>query len=203
MSRTPVQERAQKTRDRIMQAALSAFTERGYAASSMEQIAEIAGVTRGPLYHFFDDKLDLFRAVHTEVERELARVIALAVGERMPEAKDALDEVRLGAQAYLDVCQSPVVQQIVLVDAPHVLARGASREVAEFGLELLRTGLRRAMQKGCIAGRPTDPLARVLRAAITEGAIYVARAEDKTRAREEAGAAVDALIEGLRIPDLN
>lgn len=181
-----------------MDAARRVFTERGYADASMEQIAEMAGVTRGPLYHFFDDKLDLFRAVHAEIEHELTARIAEAVRERMPEAKDALDEVRLGAQAYLDACQDAAVQRIVFVEAPHVLTRGSSREVAGFGLELLRGGLRRAMRHGMIAELPLEPLARVLRAAITDGSIYVARAEDKATARAEAGRALDVLIEGLR-----
>lgn len=199
MSRTPVQERAHETRRRLLLAARSVFTERGYAGASMEQIAEMAGVTRGPLYHFFDDKLDLFRAVHSEVQHELAGRIIEMMRERIPGARDALDEVRLGAQAYLDACQAPDVQRIVLGEAPHLLGRGSAREVAEFGLDLLRAGLQRAMDRGCIPDRPVEALARVLRAAITEGAIYVARAADSSAARQEAADVVDALIEGLRV----
>jgi hypothetical protein len=133
------------------------------------------------------------------MEHELAGRIIEKVRERMPEARDALDEVRLGAQAYLDACQETAVQRIVLAEAPLLLGRGSAREVAESGLDLLRAGLQRAMDKGCVARRPVEPLARVLRAAITEGAIYVARAENKGAARREAGDVIDALIEGLRV----
>lgn len=199
MSRAPVQERSQQTRKRLLAAARRAFSERGFAGASMEAIAEEAGVTRGPLYHFFDDKTDLFRAVYAEIEHELTARIAAEIQARSGAAADALDDVRLGAQAFLDAGLEPSLQRIAFVEAPYVLGRGASREVAGFGLDLLRAGLQRAMDAGLIARQPVEPLARVLRAAITEGAVYIARAEDHTAARADAGAAIDGLIEGLRV----
>jgi AcrR family transcriptional regulator len=199
MSRLPVQERSQQTKSRLLAAARRAFAERGFADASMEQIAELAGVTRGPLYHFFDDKADLFRAVYAEIEHELTARIAAEIRERSGAAADALDDVRLGAQAFLDAGLEPSIQRIAFVEAPYVLVRGSSPEVAGFGLDLLRAGLHRAMDAGLVARQPIEPLASVLRAAITEGAVYIARADDHASARAEVGAAIDALIEGLRL----
>jgi len=200
MSRLPVQERAQATRKRLLAAARRVFTERGFADASLEEIAERAGVTRGPLYHYFDDKRDLFRAVHAEIEDELASQIASRIQARAAAASDAWEQVRLGAQTYLDVCQAPDIQRIALVDAPTVLGLEAGHHIASYGLALLREGLQRSIEQGVLAPQPVEPLAYVLRAALTAGAIFIARAEDQATARAEVGAAIDGLLEGLRIP---
>jgi AcrR family transcriptional regulator len=50
-------------RDRILREAFDKFVEHGFAAVSMQQIADSAGVTKATLYHHFRDKEDLFLEV--------------------------------------------------------------------------------------------------------------------------------------------
>ena len=50
-------------RDRIIDAAMLVFRRHGFRRSSIEQAAEAAGLTRQALYHHFDSKEALFRAV--------------------------------------------------------------------------------------------------------------------------------------------
>ena len=50
-------------RDRIIDAAMTVFRRHGFRRSSIEQAAEAAGLTRQALYHHFDSKEALFRAV--------------------------------------------------------------------------------------------------------------------------------------------
>jgi AcrR family transcriptional regulator len=47
----------------ILDAALACFTERGFAATRLDAVAQRAGVTKGTLYLYFDSKEDLFKAV--------------------------------------------------------------------------------------------------------------------------------------------
>src|SRR3984885_14436608 len=47
------------TRERLLDEARRLFRERGYAATSLEQIAEAAGVTKGAIYGHFSRKEDL------------------------------------------------------------------------------------------------------------------------------------------------
>jgi AcrR family transcriptional regulator len=47
------------TRERLLGEARRLFRERGYAATSLEQIAEAAGVTKGAIYGHFSSKEDL------------------------------------------------------------------------------------------------------------------------------------------------
>ena len=198
MSRPAKQRRAELTRRDLLEAACQTFAERGYADASMEEIAARAGVTRGPLYHYFDNKQDLFRTVYQEIEHELAESVVAGVRSRTGPGADAWEQVRAGNRAFLDACLSPVVQRIVLLEAPSVLSWEARRDFARYGLGLIRQGLQNAIDEGVMEPQPIEPLAHLIRAVLTEGALLIARAEDHAAARSEVGAAVDRLIDGLR-----
>lgn len=47
-------------KERVMRAAIEEFLARGYEAAKIETIAQTAGVAKGSLYQYFDDKKDLF-----------------------------------------------------------------------------------------------------------------------------------------------
>lgn len=56
-------EEAAQTRQDLLAAALTVFSRKGYEAARLEDIAEIAGVTRGAIYFHFDNKAGLFMAL--------------------------------------------------------------------------------------------------------------------------------------------
>lgn len=190
-------ERAEATRAALLSAGRSLFAQRGYAAVATEEIVRRARVTRGALYHHFRDKEDLFRAVVEDVERELTERItaeSLAAGATEPWAA-----LRAGARAFLDASAEPEVQRIITLDAPAVLGWEAWREIGQrYGLGLVEGVLEAAMEAGALARQPARPLAHVLIGALDEAAMYVARADDVERAREEMAATIDRLLEGLR-----
>jgi AcrR family transcriptional regulator len=59
VTRTTRQISKEMTRERLLDEAQRLFRERGYAATSLEQIAEAAGVTKGAIYGHFSSKEDL------------------------------------------------------------------------------------------------------------------------------------------------
>lgn len=62
------------TRRRILDIARLAFAQRGYGAATNRNLGTEAGITAGAIYHYFGSKLDLYLAVHDDVqERVLAR----------------------------------------------------------------------------------------------------------------------------------
>lgn len=54
-------------RDRVLRAAMAEFGTRGYSAGSLNVIAREAGVAKGSLFQYFDDKFDFFAHVTEQV----------------------------------------------------------------------------------------------------------------------------------------
>jgi len=193
--RSRLAERSEETRQALIDAARPLFAERGYAAVATEEIVRAARVTRGALYHHFDAKEDLFRAVYEEVEREVVEHVA---SDAMA-AGDPLMALRIGAHAFLDACEDPAVQRIALLDAPSVLHWEQWREIGErYGFGVIQAGLEAAMDAGLIERQPVRPLAHLLMGSIHEAAMVVARADDGGQTKREFAAAIDRQIDWLR-----
>jgi AcrR family transcriptional regulator len=183
------------TRDALVRVARELFAERGYAGVGTEEIVARAGVTRGALYHHFEDKKDLFRAVHEAVEEELVASIATRIGG----IEDPWTLVTIGLSAFLDSCTDPALMRISLLDAPAVLGWEEWREIdARYGLGLVSFGLRNAMDQGVFRRLEVRPLAHMLIGAMSEAAMLIANAPDPERARREVEPPLLALLEGLR-----
>src|SRR5436190_15567107 len=116
---------AQATREALIDAALELFTKRGYADVGTEEIVARAKVTRGALYHHFEDKRDLFRAVFERVEEDLMA----RIGQSMEAVDDPWQLMLDGVAAFLDACEEPAVKRISLTDAPAVLGWSEWREI--------------------------------------------------------------------------
>src|SRR5688500_575137 len=105
---------AEATRALLIEVATAAFTENGYAATSIDDIIQQAEVARGALYHHFSGKEALFRAVYEAVETDVInRVLAAAASN----ASSPWDAVRAGLGAFLDACSEPAFRRIVILDS--------------------------------------------------------------------------------------
>jgi len=186
--------RGRATRAAVIRAARELFTARGYAAVGTNEVVERAGVTRGALYHHFEDKRALFRAVYEELEQEVAeRIVAGVAEEPRPEL-----HLEVGIDAFLDVCLEPAHRRICLIEAPSVLGYEEWRGIgASYSLGLLRTALEVAMEAGRIEPQPVETLAHLLLGALAEGSLVLARAEDTEVARAEVGRTFSRLLAGL------
>lgn len=188
-------QRSEQTRTALLAAARELFAERGYAGVSTEEIVQRAGVTRGALYHHFDGKEDVLRAVLHELNRELAEKSAAAALTETDQWRQILAAV----DAFLDACTEPAVQQIMMLDSPSVLGWEEWREIDnQYGLGLVRASLEAAMETGLIERQPVEPLAHLIVGALDEAAMYIARAPDAELARRDMGASVVRMLEGLR-----
>src|SRR3954451_11479072 len=87
-------ERTAATRSLLIDAARELFADKGFAEVSTQAIVAAAGVTRGALYHQFDDKPALFGAVYEEVERDLVADIARQIADE--QRPTPLEAMRLG-----------------------------------------------------------------------------------------------------------
>jgi AcrR family transcriptional regulator len=66
MSRMPTTDRARRTRDRVLAAALELFNERGSGSVTTNHVAAQAGISPGNLYYWFSDKDEIFRELYAQ-----------------------------------------------------------------------------------------------------------------------------------------
>ena len=191
-------ERSASTRAALLAAARPLFATQGFAGVGTEAIVRAAGVTRGALYHQFEDKAELFAAVFETMEQELVERIGARVAAAEP--SDALGALRIGADAWLEASTDPEVHRIVLIDGPAVLGWARWREIGmRYGMGLVEGILQHAIATGQIAEQPVDPLAHILIGAIDEAALFVAQAADPVAARSEVQAIVGRLLDSLAL----
>jgi AcrR family transcriptional regulator len=174
------------------------FADAGYAAASMEEIVQRAGVTRGALYHHFGSKEGLFRAVLEDVQAEVARRVESAADAQ----GDLWTQLMAGCHAFLEASLDPAFQRIMLLDAPAVLGWETWRQIdAEQSGKLLEELLTELAGQGKIKPLPIAALTRLLSGAMNEAALWIAQSDNPQKALGEAVEGLDAVIEGLRGKD--
>lgn len=175
-------ERTEATRGRLISTARRLFAEKGFAATSTEEILSEAGVSRGALYHHYASKTDLFRAAYMAVEEDLTAKIlevATAGGET-----DPVRILEIGFDAFLDQCRNPEVQRIVMLDGPTVLGWDVWHEIDEqYAFGTIKAVLTLAADMGRMDPANVDPTTHLLVGAIMQAGMVVARADDAESAK--------------------
>ncbi len=75
---TPVNHSDSATRQQLLHAALKCFAEKGYAATSVQEIVDAAEVSKPVLYYYFSDKEAIFEAVLQAANEERYRLMQAA-----------------------------------------------------------------------------------------------------------------------------
>ncbi len=95
--RTPARLSAVERRSQLLATALEVFAERGFHATSMNEVADAAGVTKPVLYQHFVSKRMLYRALLADVGDRLRDDIVKATAN----AETPHQQVERGMDAYL------------------------------------------------------------------------------------------------------
>ena len=174
-----------------MSVARDLFTEHGYAGTSVADIIQGAGVTRGALYHHFAGKEALFRAVHDAVQADaMSRVVTARLAVHEP-----WGAVRAGLSAYLDACLEPAFRRIVILEAVPLPHHDATEGHAEHAV--LRAVLTPLVDTD-LAGLSVEALVHVALGGLYSAALYITRSPDPRAARIDADAVLGALTCTLR-----
>ncbi|MCD0453346.1 TetR/AcrR family transcriptional regulator [Actinocorallia sp. API 0066] len=168
-------ERSDTTKQAIVAAARDLFTAQGYDRTSIDQIAEKAGVSKGALYHHYRDKTEVLAAVYTDMCHDMGERL---LGDVRPGA-DPVEALKAGSRFFLNACAEPSYRQIALIDAPAVLgwARWRSIDADGGGFGLLRQGLTAAADAGLISPDHLEERAHLLIAALIEATLLIARSD--------------------------
>ncbi|MGR3763131.1 TetR/AcrR family transcriptional regulator [Rossellomorea sp. NS-SX7] len=98
MSPKVSQEHKEQRRNQLLQAAEEVFIEHGYEHTTMKHVMDKAGVSRGGLYQYFDNKEDLFEAVIGEQQKEIIDESLQSMIEEQGSCWDALLMTFLGEE---------------------------------------------------------------------------------------------------------
>jgi AcrR family transcriptional regulator len=191
-------ERSDTTRRAIVEAACELFRDQGYVRTSIEQIAEKAGMSKGAVYHHYRDKTEVLAAVYEDLCRTMAGRLLASV---RPDT-DPVDVLKACAQQLLREYVNSDYRQVALVDSPAGLGweRWRAIDAAGGGFGLLRQGLAAAAEAGAISPDHLEERAHLLMAAITEAALLIARSATPRKTRAVMIGLVDQQLEELRIP---
>lgn len=148
----------ESSRARILRVARALFTEQGFAAVSMQQIADDATINKATLYHHFRDKEDLFVSVMRE---EFARVSA-SVTASIDEGGSLREQLRrVGAQVI--AARRSDFGRLFADMRAHVSdqTRALLMETCLAPWEPLRVAIDRAMQAGEVRQVDAELVARM------------------------------------------
>ena len=140
---------ADARRQQILDVAIDEFGRSGYFGTSMNDIADAAGVTKPVLYQHFDSKADLYRALLDEVGMRLLDAIATATGD----AADGRARTERGFAAYFGW----------VAEHRHefnLLFGGSARQEAEFSAQLRRINEASALAIADLIDVDIDPVHR-------------------------------------------
>jgi TetR/AcrR family transcriptional regulator, acrAB operon repressor len=195
---------AQETRNRILDAAEQLFSEHGVSRTSLEDIAQTAGVTRGAIYWHFKDKSDLFAAMVNRVTLPMEALVARSSDDAVD---DPLASLKACAVTALKrTATDPQCQRVfdVVTHKCEYLGEmaGVKRRISSIQkgcVDRAEQTIRNAIKRGLLSASVNPRLAAIGLDAMLFGLIsnWLTN-NDYVALERQAEAVIDLYIDGLR-----
>jgi AcrR family transcriptional regulator len=143
------QRRKQARPAELLDAALSVFFEKGFAAARLDDIATRAGVSKGTVYLYFNSKEDVFDALVRAIPQANVEQVRALAGDRSVPADQMLARVLRLVGGFLRDERMVKFPRLVIAEAgnfPH-LAETYKREVISRGVGILSTIIERGIEE--------------------------------------------------------
>jgi len=130
-------------RQHILRVAARVFAEQGYRATSLQDIADLVGVTRPSFYYHFKSKQEILAAIIDAAFDSAER----AIDEALAAEGSAIDQIRDFMRRYIEIntehAEVPVLFQSIgeLQDAAAEAARGRRRAIDHKLARLIERGV--------------------------------------------------------------
>lgn len=188
----------------IIEAALTLFVDKGYAATRLDDVAKLAGVTKGTVYLYFTNKEELFKAVVRETlvpELELAETL---IQDHQGTWADLMRDLLYRWADRLDTSKSSGISKLMIAEAANFpeLAQFYVAEVVERSRRLFADIVQRGIKAGEFRPVNEDMITRAITAPLLMVNIWCRsfQATDVHRVsvRDYVDFHYDMLINGLR-----
>ena len=134
----------------ILEAALAAFAEKGFAGTRMDDIAKRAGITKGTIYLYFKSKEELFKALARQsIGERIAAITERLQGADGP-AAEQLGFVLTTLGHFASTSDRVVLPRVLLAEAGNFpeLAEFWRKEIIDRGLGLFEMIIKRGIARG-------------------------------------------------------
>jgi AcrR family transcriptional regulator len=152
----------------ILDAALACFAEKGFAAARMDDIAERAGVTKGTIYLYFENKDAVFKAlVRESIGAQIAHVIE-SIRAYEGSSRDLLRNAVTMIAHFAATSDRVVLPKIIVAEVGNFpeLARFYREEIIDKGLGAMTSVIARGVERGEFRDVNPDHVARMMIAPI-------------------------------------
>jgi AcrR family transcriptional regulator len=165
----------------IISAASELFSARGFAATSIDDIASRARVAKGAVYHHFESKEQIFQRVFEQMTEALAAEVAASAAA----GKSILDRFERGTLKYLTSIAGNKFRQVLLIDGPAVLGWEKWREIdmRYFG-GVMKAPVKRTSHAS-VSAREMAATGHLIAGAVSEAALVCATSDHRLRAARD------------------
>ena len=158
----------------ILEAALKVFAEKGFAGARMEDIARRAGVTKGTIYLYFENKEAVFKTLVRESIGATLAGVSENVRDYKGSARDLLRFALTTMAHRLTTSDLVVLPKIIVGESGNFpeLARFYRDEIVDKGLALMSGLIRRGIAQGEFRDVSAEHAARLCVAPVLLGAMW-------------------------------
>lgn len=163
-------------RERILEAALDIFSNKGFEAARLDDVAKRAGVAKGTLYLYFESKEDLFeQLIMTMVAPIIAHLKSIA-NDRSASVPAAFETIFWMFQKEVLGTRRRLLMRLIISEGSRFpeIAAFYHREIVSPGLRMFRSLLKRAEREGllinpAVSNYPQLVVAPLLMAVVWDG----------------------------------
>ena len=190
------QEYAAQTRAALMKEARRLFTLHGFQATSLDQIAGEARLTKGAIYHHFSNKTEIYAEIFEQQCVELTRLVSNASAEE----SDVWKRVLAQCEAFFDFSRLTALPLVPLHEVIGVLGWTRWREIEEKNtLAIVRDSVEALIAADMLKTNNAGLVSSVIHATLTDAAITAGRSGNSDKVRAEAIEVVTQMIGGLLV----
>jgi TetR/AcrR family transcriptional regulator, cholesterol catabolism regulator len=191
--------RYERKREEVVAAAARVFAERGFEATTVDDLMEATGLQRGGLYHYMTNKSELLAEIHRRLlEPLLAEVERIEV-----EPHDPSTTVRLIAHALAHNLRDYNNEMVVFLHEWRTIRDEPAWEDIRRGRRDLEHVIERALRRGVMAGDfdiPDTRLAVLGLLGMFNHAHQWFKADGRVTADELADCFADIFLRGVEVP---
>lgn len=182
-----------QTRNRILEIARQKFVTKGFYRTSLQEIVEEIGLTRGAFYHHFKNKEEILYELVSIIQSELGDYVE----QKAMTSENPWEQLVSGCVAFVEKAVDKDTLNILLVDAPTVLSWQEWRRLdSEHSESHLKDQLCILQKTGVIKKANIEYLTSFISGGLNELAIYVSKLESFDIVEIEG--CVRMLLEGIR-----